>query len=117
MLAVCTGPKGCRLIKLAFINLIYDYSLVKGCFLLQASKVSLHRAAVSGQHETVNETEYVDLSGDLFDQSDLLGPSFIRDVVSFFSVYVNLMLCPASRVRFTCGFFSFIVDNKIRRTV
>ena len=25
------------------------------------------------------------------------------------SVYVNLMLCPASRARFTCGFFLFIV--------
>ena len=43
--------------KLAFINLIYDHSLVKGCFFffLQASKGSLHRAAVSGQHETVKE--------------------------------------------------------------
>ena len=36
--------------KLAFINLIYDHSLVKG-FFLQASKGSLHRAAVSRQHE------------------------------------------------------------------
>ena len=98
MLAVCTGPKGCRLIKLAFINLIYDYSLVKGCFLLQASKVSLHRAAVSGQHETVNETEYVDLSGDLFDQSDLLGPSILRDeVLVFFSLCKSYVMPGLSR--------------------
>ena len=38
-------------------------------FFLQASKGSLHRAAVSGEHETVSETEYVDLS-DLSDLSD-----------------------------------------------
>ena len=41
--------------KLAFINLIYDHSLVKGCFFLQASKGSLHRDAVSGQRETVKK--------------------------------------------------------------
>ena len=41
--------------KLAFTNLIYDHSLVKGCFFLQASKRSLHRAAVSEQHETGKE--------------------------------------------------------------
>ena len=70
-----TGPKGCRLTKLAFINLIYI------CFLSQASKGSLHRAAVSGQQETVNKMEYVDLSDDLFDQSDLPGPSFLKDEV------------------------------------
>ena len=39
--------------KLAFINLIYDHSLVRVFFFLQASKGSLHRAAVSRQHETV----------------------------------------------------------------
>ena len=51
--------------KLAFINLIYDHSLVKG-FFLQASKGSLHRAAVSRQHEMFRDVlesiEDVDLS-------------------------------------------------------
>ena len=53
--------------KLAFINLIYDHSLFKGCFFLQASKGSLHRAAVSGQHETVKERLEI---GEDVDQSD-----------------------------------------------
>ena len=92
MLAVCTGPKGCSLIKLAFINLIYV------CFLLQASKGSLHRAAVSGQHETVSETEYVDLSDDPFDQSDLLSPSILRDeVLVVFSLCKSYVMPGLSR--------------------
>ena len=91
MLAVCTVPKGCRLIKLAFINLMYV------CFVLQASKGSLHRAAVSGQHETVSETEYVDLSDD-FDQSDLFSPSIPRDeVLVVFSLCKSYVIPGLSR--------------------
>ena len=87
-----TGPKGCRLTKLAFINLIYV------CFLLQASKGSLHRAAVSEQQETVNKTEYVDLSDDLFDQSDLPGPSFLKDeVLVVFSLCKSYVIPGLSR--------------------
>ena len=54
--------------KLAFTNLIYDHNLVKG-FFLQASKGSLHRAAVSRQHETVKE--FLESIEDV-DQSDEL---------------------------------------------
>ena len=59
-LTVCTGPKGCRLIKLAFINMIISMPdmitvWLKDVIFLKASKGSLHRAAVSGQHETVKE--------------------------------------------------------------
>ena len=92
--------------KLAFINLIYDHSLFKGCFFLQASKGSLHRAAVSGQHETVKERLEI---GEDVDQSD--------EVLVCFRLFFNLTLRPASRVGFTFGFFLFIVNNKIGRTV
>ena len=54
--------------KLAFINLIYDHSLVKG-FFLQSSKGFLHRAAVSRQRETVKE--FLESIEDV-DQSDEL---------------------------------------------
>ena len=75
-------------------------------FFLQVSKGSLLRDAVSGQHETVKELLK---SGDDVDLSD--------EVLVFFPVYVNLMLCPAYRVRFTCGFFMITLNNKIGRTV
>ena len=59
---------------------------------LQASKGSLHRAAVSGQHETVSETDSVDLNDDLFD--DLPGLSIQRDKVLVFSSLCKSYVMP-----------------------
>ena len=67
----------------------YDYNLVKGCyFFLKASKGSLHRASVSGQHETVKELLE---SGQDVDQSD--------EVLVFFSLCKSNVMPSLSRSR------------------
>ena len=73
--------------KLAFSNLIYDHSLVKGCFFfLQASKGSLHRDAVSGQRETVKK--FLESIEDV-DQSD--------EVLVYFSLCKSSVMPGLSR--------------------
>ena len=92
--------------KLAFINLIYDHSLFKGCFFLQASKGSLHRAAVSGQHETVKEL--LESIEDV-DQSD--------EVFVFFSLCKSNVMPGLSRSLYLRILFVHSHNNKIARTV
>ena len=90
-LTVCTGPKGCRLIKLAFINLIISMPdmitvWLKDVIFLKASEGSLHRAAVSGQHESIKELLE---SGEDVYQSD--------EVLVFFSLCKSNVMPELSR--------------------
>ena len=78
--------------KLAFINLIISMPdmitiwLKHVIFFLKASKGSLHRASVSGQHETVKELLE---SGQDVDQSD--------EVLVFFSLCKSNVMPSLSR--------------------
>ena len=73
---------------------------------LQASKGSLHRAAVSGQHETVKEL--LESIEDV-DQSD--------EVLVFFSLCKSNVMSGLSRSLYLRILFVHSQNNKIARTV
>ena len=105
-LGVCTGSKGCT-DETGFHQLdTYDHSLVKWFFFLQASKGSLHGAAVSGQHETVKEL--LESIEDV-DQSD--------EVLVSFSLCKSNVMPSLSRSLYLRILFVHSQNNKITRTV
>ena len=92
LLVVCTWLNVCRLMKLAFINLIISMPdmitvwLKDVVFVLQASKGSLLRATISRQHERVKELPE---SGQDVEQSD--------EVLVFFSLCKSNVIPGLSR--------------------